>query len=361
MLVSCLVATFVLGAVVGSFLNVCIYRLPLEKTPLWPRSRCGKCLQPIHWSDNLPLVSWWLLRGRCRTCGQSFSFRYFFVELLTGLSFAGLFWLEVVENVHGIPALADERQRLLMGMPPSVGALTLFGHHALLVSFLIVAIFSDLDYREIPLGITVPGTVVGLIGAVLLPWPWPNAAGLGGMPADREWWLVPNHPTPGIYAWPLWGPPPEWLPPGSWQLGLATGATGALVGTVMLRIIRAVFSKGLGVEALGLGDADLMMMAGAFLGWQPVVMAFFLGVFAGLFFGIAQLVMRGDNSLPFGPALAIGVVAAMLGWPWVGPPFQALFFNSVLLVILAAVSGVLMFVSSYLLRVLRLMRHGEAE
>src|SRR6202049_3306266 len=88
MLVFLLVDVFVLGAIVGSFLNVCIYRLPLEKSILWPpASHCSHCLQPIRWYDNIPLLSYWLLWGHCRICGAKFSVRYFFIELLTALSF----------------------------------------------------------------------------------------------------------------------------------------------------------------------------------------------------------------------------------------------------------------------------------
>src|SRR5436305_11588297 len=94
---------FILGAIVGSFLNVCIHRLPFEKSIFWPLgSRCGNCFQPIRWYDNLPLISYWLLRGRCRLCGASFSARYFLIELLTGLGFVGLFYVEIILNVHGL-------------------------------------------------------------------------------------------------------------------------------------------------------------------------------------------------------------------------------------------------------------------
>src|SRR4051812_44211861 len=93
---------FVLGAAVGSWLNVCIYRIPYEKSLLWPGSHCGHCFQPVRWYDNIPLVSYWVLRGRCRVCKTPFSIRYFLIELLTGLVFAGLFYLDVGLNVHGI-------------------------------------------------------------------------------------------------------------------------------------------------------------------------------------------------------------------------------------------------------------------
>ena len=85
------VLVFVTGLVVGSFLNVCIARLPLEKSLLWPNSRCGNCLQSIHRWDNLPIIGYLRLRGRCRTCGVTFSSRYLWVELFTGLGFLAIF------------------------------------------------------------------------------------------------------------------------------------------------------------------------------------------------------------------------------------------------------------------------------
>src|SRR5262249_6103182 len=173
MLIFLLVNLFVLGTLVGSLLNVCIHRLPLEKSIIWPGSRCSHCLQPIRWYDNIPLVSYLLLRGRCRVCGTKFSARYFLIELLTGLSFVGLFYLEVVRDVHGLDRDGIQVGRLQLLWFPTWQAWVVFGFHAVLVCFLIVASFCDLDYREIPFSITIPGTVVGLIGAVLFPWPWP--------------------------------------------------------------------------------------------------------------------------------------------------------------------------------------------
>src|ERR1041384_4498562 len=86
---------FMTGASVGSFLNVCIARLPFEKSLLWPNSRCGNCLQSIRWYDNLPIISYLWLRGRCRMCGQRYSIVYMLVELGTALAFIGFFWLPV--------------------------------------------------------------------------------------------------------------------------------------------------------------------------------------------------------------------------------------------------------------------------
>src|SRR5438477_1500533 len=98
-----LAVVFILGTVVGSFLNVCIARMPLEKSVIWPGSRCSSCLQPIRWYDNLPLISFLWLRGRCRTCGEHFSPRYVIVELVAALGFVGLYYLEIIVNVHGWP------------------------------------------------------------------------------------------------------------------------------------------------------------------------------------------------------------------------------------------------------------------
>ena len=255
--------TFILGVSIGSLLNVCIARLPLEKSIVWPSSRCGTCFQPIRWFDNIPLISYWLLRGRCRNCGARFSIRYFLVELGTGLGFAGLFYLEIVANIHDLPFFRNQEWNIRAGWVPWQ-AWVFFGQHAMLLSLLIVAAACDLNGRVIPLSVTMFGTGIGLLMAVLFPWPWPNTVDMPGimLPPQADWCLVP--PGRGLYPWPVWGPPPAWMPGGSHLLGLATGLAGILVGTWMLRGVRAVFTRGLGQEALGLGDADLMMMAGTF-------------------------------------------------------------------------------------------------
>src|SRR5262249_1684482 len=135
---------FLIGACTGGFLNVCIYRLPYEKSLLWPGWRCGSCYQPIRWYDALPLVGYCLRLGRCRICRARFPARYFVVELLTGLCFVGLFYLDVVLNVHDLDLLRRQRAAIRVGEVPWQ-AWVLFGHHALLVCFLLVASFIDLD------------------------------------------------------------------------------------------------------------------------------------------------------------------------------------------------------------------------
>jgi leader peptidase (prepilin peptidase) / N-methyltransferase len=386
-----LAAMFVLGAVAGSFLNVCIYRLPLEKSILWPGSRCGHCLQPIRWYDNIPLVSYWLLRGRCRVCGASYSIRYFLIELLTAGCFAGLFYLEYIENIHHLDqGILDPLQR---NAPRFFwGRFAIFGFHAVLLCFLLVAMFSDFDYQAIPLALTVTGTLVGLVGAVLFPWPWPYEPqeALPRLPPQAmavrpQGWESLDFKN-GLYPWPVWGPLPAWLPAGSMRQGLATGLAGALMGTMLLRGVRFLFGIGRGAEymepedpavaeqpqnlfgrwwswfgrvggrALGLGDADLMMMAGSFLGWQMILVAFIVGVIPGLILGVAQIVRRGNQPFPFGPALAIGVIITWLRWPSLGEHFKILFFNGPLMLILAAMCAVFMVVAGFVLRLLHLIR-----
>jgi len=346
-----LLLVFVIGAIVGSFLNVVISRVPLEKSILWPNSRCGHCLQSIPWYHNLPLVSYVWLRGRCRICQTQFSPRYFFVELCTGLAFAGLFYVEVVLNVHGWPPM--NQQLVNFGIYPWqwwVG----YSFHAVLLSFLLAVSVCDLETREIPFSITLTGAIIGLIGAALMPWPWP--AGAEAIPRARfavgEEWLF-ERIGQGVYPWPAWGPLPDWLPLGSAQLGLATGLAGFFVGTLMLRAVGFLFSKGLGREALGLGDADLMMMAGCFLGWQLVVAAFFVSVVPALFFGLFQLVVRGDHELPFGPSLSAGLMIALLTWTWLGPPLQFMFFHPLILLGLAGFGAFSMLGLSYVMRIVR--------
>jgi leader peptidase (prepilin peptidase)/N-methyltransferase len=356
------VMLFVLGTVVGSFLNVCIYRIPLEKSLIWPGSRCGHCLQPIRWYDNLPLLSYFLLRGRCRRCGTRFSPRYLLIELLTGVGFAALFHLEVVANVHDFDVLNNQRFYIIYGIIPWQGWV-IFGYHAILFSLLVVATFIDLDHLEIPLPVTLTGVVLGLIGSVLLPWPWPDSL--------RQAWLrtplafappgAPRLPRQGLYPWPVWNELPAWMPLGGWKAGLATGLAGLLAGMLILRVIAFLFKHGRGKEGLGLGDADLMMMVGCFLGWQAVVVAFFVALLPGLLFGFLHLALRGDQPMPFGPSLALGSLVTWLCWRWLGPGLAHFFFDPLYVGMVGSAGLVLMFVAFWMLGAVRGRDEPEEE
>jgi leader peptidase (prepilin peptidase)/N-methyltransferase len=308
-----LLVVFAIGAGVGGVINYCFYRLPLEKSLLWPGPRCGLCWQPIRWFDNIPLVSYYLLGGRCRTCGGRIPARHPVVELLTGLLFAGLFYAEIGRNILHLTFLQAHQTAILAGnIPPPAWAV--FVTHAVLMSFLLLTSLCDLDDMAIPLPITLTGTVIGLACSMHFAWPWPDMR----EPLPPAGRVFPPPLPAGLYPWPVWYPLPDWLPRGSWQLGLVTGLAGALAGMMIMRVVRFLFGLTRGIEALGVGDADLMMMAGSFVGWQPVLLSCFIAAFPGLLFGVAQLARRGNQTLPFGPSLAIGVMLTLWLWPFLG-------------------------------------------
>jgi leader peptidase (prepilin peptidase)/N-methyltransferase len=337
------VAVFLLGAWAGSFIHLCARRLPYEKSILWPGSRCEACVQPVAWYDTVPILSYAILRGRCRTCGKAIGLRSLLTEVGTGLAFVALLYLEGVRDLLGL------RAPPAAGWPVPPGALAVFAHHAVLMCFLITAALTDLEHMEIPLSITVPGTLLGLAGSALLAWPFPTS----GKPDPLAGQVIPLPGVTGAYPWPVWYPLPSWLPEGSWQLGLATGLAGALAGLILLRGVRFLFTLGRGVEGLGVGDADLMMMAGAYVGWQAVVLGFFVAVFPALAFALAGLLFRGEQALPFGPSLGIGALLTVLAWPVIGQPFALLFFDASVVGGLAAGGAVLLLAVSFLLRLLR--------
>ena len=137
------VVTLLFGAAIGSFLNVCIYRLPLHESIVFPASHCRVCATPLTWYDNLPLMSYLLRRGRCRFCGTAFSFRYFLVELLTALVAVALIYR--------------------FGL-----TITALGYFAFSAA-LIVITFIDLDYQIIPDVVSLPGAVAGVLFSLVTP------------------------------------------------------------------------------------------------------------------------------------------------------------------------------------------------
>jgi leader peptidase (prepilin peptidase)/N-methyltransferase len=373
-LVPLLLWLFLVGAALGSFLNVCIYRILRGKSLIWPGSHCGHCLHDVRLKDNVPLVSYWVLRGRCRDCGAAFSIRYFWVELLTALAFLALFLLEVGLNVQHLPLWPHGGLAALeWGPPPLWWALVV--PHAAFICYLIAAAGCLLDRGRLPVSVAVCGTLTGLLAALLLPWPFPleAAAALtpppdssalilyypvdgppghsprGAMPADASWANGPVSPRPGFYPWPVWGPLPSWLPPGSWRLGLATGLAGAAVGGWGLRLLGFAARMGRGREVLPAGLPGLAAMAGAFLGWQPILVATVLA------FAFAVPLSAWRPQFPaLGPALIAGILVSWLGWAWVGPAVRPVLFNSTLLAASLAAAPVLAGVLSMLVR-----RKGE--
>jgi leader peptidase (prepilin peptidase)/N-methyltransferase len=273
---------FIIGTVVGSFLNVCIYRIPWEKSVVWPGSRCPNCLAPIAARDNIPIVSWLALRAECRSCGASISARYPMVEALVGCLFLGAFVLASLS----IPPDGFWR-------PISPFQVLVAANHCLFFALLVAATFIDYDLMIIPREITVTGVVVGI--------------GLGT--------LIPQiRPAPVTATSHLQG---FWI-----------GLLGLVVGAGLTLGVRQTASLVFRREAMGLGDVDLMAMIGAFMGWHAAVLTFFLAPFFGLAHPVWKLLVllknrvtggqlsRFDRELPFGPYLSMAATTLLFVWPW---------------------------------------------
>lgn len=230
--------TFLLGAAVGSFLNVVITRLPRNESLVIPASYCRHCGAPIRWQDNIPILSFLLLRGRCRACRAPIAWQYPAVEAVT----AGLFWLAVWRigwRIELIPAW-------------------------LFLSALIAITAIDLKHQIIPDRITLPGILFGFLANLL-----------------------------------------------TGKLSLMDAGLGALLGGGIFFLIILVSGGGMGG-----GDMKLGAMIGAFLGWKLALLTIFFAVFVGGVIGTGLLLagVRGrKDPIPFGPFLALGSIAALLG------------------------------------------------
>ncbi len=224
------------GACIGSFLNVVIWRLPRGESLSRPSSRCPRCLAPIRWFDNVPVLSWLTLRARCRRCRAGISVRYPLVETLT----AGLWLLAALR--HDVPR----------NLAPALA-------HSLLLSALVAVSFIDWDHRTIPDAITKPGIAIGLALSLAFP-------GL--------------HPAPIVTV----GKP-----------GLASlldGVAGAATGAGVLLAVRWIGSRVLRKEAMGLGDVKLLAMIGAFTSPVPVLYALLVASVAGAVLGGVHVAVR---------------------------------------------------------------------
>lgn len=255
-------AVFIFGLLVGSFLNVCIVRLPHSRSVVVPPSHCPRCQGRIQWYDNIPLVSFLLLRAKCRNCGEPISWRYPLVELMNGLFYLWAyheFWL-------------GGEMALVMA----------------LCSSLIVITFIDLDHQIIPDVITLPGMLIGLAAA-----PFFMTA-----LADSPPFLIARI-----------------LPDGSLYLAaLVNSFIGLLAGGLPLLTIGWLWEKFRGIEAMGGGDVKLMGLVGSFLGWKGALLTIMLGALAGSLVGVTLILLKrhqADKVIPFGPFLAVGAVASL--------------------------------------------------
>ena len=281
----CTVFAAAFGACVGSFLNVCIYRIPLDQSVVAPRSHCMSCGKLIPWYHNLPVISYFVLRGRCAACKAPFSFRYAAVELLV----AGLFTLACcMVPPHGAtPPL---------GIVPLPGGLAAVPVAWVFLSGLVVATFVDLDHFIIPDSISIGGMVAGLALSALVP-------ALHG--ADSAW--------QGLLAA---------------AIGLAAGfvplQTIRLVGTAIYRRKGRIAAD---EYAMGFGDIKLIGAIGAFLGWRGAVFAILAAALYGTLVALPLLISGNRkllDRLPFGPYLALGAFTWLLWGPRIFAAYLAL-------------------------------------
>jgi leader peptidase (prepilin peptidase) / N-methyltransferase len=279
----------VLGLLWGSFANVCIYRWPPSdefpngRSVVTPGSHCFACQAPIRWYDNIPLLAWLWLRGKCRACGAPFSARYLVVEAVTGALFGFAWWAAVIA-----PALFE----------PFSQRLEHFAVDAAFGFVMIVITFIDLDHKLILNKLTIPSIVIFYAAAFL----WP----------ERQWY---------------------------------DGVVGAAVGYGLPWAIGEIYYRITHREGLGLGDGMLLALVGALLGWRGVLVSLFGGAMIGSVIGISALLVgrmadpgpEGDEpapnadpdaatpdtpslmrtELPFGPFLATAAVFYLFAEPWI--------------------------------------------
>lgn len=234
-----LVFAFLFGAAIGSFLNVVIYRVPAGLSVVHPPSRCPTCENAIAWYDNIPILSWLILRGRCRQCKTSISPRYALVELLTACLSATVWYFGASQILT--PGLDPDSIPWAWLVVPWAFRFTF-------LALLVVISFVDLDHFIIPHGFTIPGMVLGLAA------PWVYDAVLGHQ-----------------YLLFLWPPVTPW-----------TSLTGFIVGGLAVVMVFYLYLAARGVEGLGGGDVTLMAMVGAWLGWPALVFVFFAASVQGL-------------------------------------------------------------------------------
>jgi leader peptidase (prepilin peptidase)/N-methyltransferase len=262
------VFVFCFGAIIGSFLNVVIHRVPNRASIVLPSSACPKCNAEIKPYDNIPILSWLILGGKCRNCKAPITFRYPAVELLAAILFTLVYW--------------------------NLGASLFLPVVLIFVALMLALIFIDAEHMILPNVITYPL----LIGVLLLRIVFP-LFGLERFFNDFSY--APAVNLTHISA--VW-------------VSLLGALLGALVGGGSLWLIGEIWKRLRGVEAMGLGDVKMMFGVGALLGWRLAFLSIFLGAFSGAVIGLVMIARQKDKNLqtqiPFGIFLGIGSIIAIL-------------------------------------------------
>lgn len=249
---------FIFGSIVGSFLNVCIHRMPKSESVVWPRSHCPKCTKRIPAYDNIPFISFILLRGRCRFCKEKISLRYPLVEFITAFLFTVLF--------------------IRYGLSYN------FFFYLVLTSALIIATFVDIAHRIIPDEVSIGGLIIGFI-----------------LNSIRGFNLIPLSFS--------------FKPLVSSLSGIIVGAgviylTGWLFDLVYFKWLKNPPLDGQ-TESMGGGDVKLLAMIGAFLGAPRTLLTFFIAPFFGAIIGIINLVAKKEHTIPYGPFLSLAALLSI--------------------------------------------------
>lgn len=247
----------ILGAMLGSFLNVCVHRLPRNESVIRPRSRCPKCGHGIAWYDNVPMLSWLALRARCRHCGAPISVQYPLVEMAVAVVWAGCFaW-----RGASLDALAA----------------------AVFVTLLLGIALTDAQFYVIPDVFSLGGAAAGLLFTAL--------------PGGLLWWLGPVGAALGYGL--LWAV--RWAGDAALRRGLIGGEE-----------LGSVLEEGEQPTTMGEGDLRMMAMVGAFLGPAGVVLTLFLGALVGTLVFVPLRLLGRKIAIPFGVFLGAGAVVALL-------------------------------------------------
>ena len=357
-----LIFLFALGCCIGSFLNVVIYRLPKDLSLVTPRSACPACDKPIAFYDNIPLLSWLALGAKCRNCKAPISARYFTIELITGVLFAGLYFLYFMSPArNGIGTFTS-------------GGWLVYLVHIMLLASLLAASAIDLELWVIPLAVCWFVTAVGIIGSAVAGWIivpadivtydlFPVASARTGVLAAggavglaisilflvlglvKRSYDTPNTSEADEQQEEDFNHRAEMLkelvfllpiilcsaialciyktcqPFADWWIdllqvpavgGLAGSIYGYFIGGVVVWATRILGTFAFGKEAMGLGDVHLMAAAGAVIGPALVVVAFFLAPFSGLIWACFQMFFKKTRQIPYGPFLSLGVFAVMI-------------------------------------------------
>jgi leader peptidase (prepilin peptidase)/N-methyltransferase len=254
---------FGLGLAIGSFLNVCIYRIPEGISLLWPASKCVNCSKRVVWYDNIPVLSYLFLKGKCRHCQHKISALYPITEIITGIVFLSLF--------HSVILAKGD-------------LISVYIFYLIFCCLLIVGSIVDLKLYIIPNEITYTGLILAPIASLLC---------VGSRNLNNAQGYFDNSAN-------------------QWLASLQASIIGIFVAGGMIFLCGVIGKLVLRKDAMGFGDVKLMGVIGGFIGWKLAVATFFLAPFFGLLFGIPRLISKRGKMIPYGPFLSLAAFICLL-------------------------------------------------